>query len=121
MMATLFVDDILMTSSSISLLQQVQDTLKTKFSISALGPVSLILGMEVIRDEARGNLKLSQQKSVNSILGKFGIDSSNLSYTQDSKPASKDTLLKLSEKTKLLSYVWEPYLPGPEHKIRHSI
>ena len=41
-MLTLFVDDILLTGPSIGVLQDVQDTLKTKFSISELGPVSLI-------------------------------------------------------------------------------
>ena len=57
-MLTLFVDDILLTGPSIRVLQDVQDTLKTKFSISELGPVSLILGIEVTRDTERGTLQL---------------------------------------------------------------
>lgn len=61
-MSTLLVDDTLMTGPSIKLPQRVQDALKIRFSMSELGPVSLILGMEVIRDEAQGTLELSQQK-----------------------------------------------------------
>ncbi|CAM9515867.1 unnamed protein product [Sphacelaria rigidula] len=63
-MITLFVDDILATEQSIEILQSVQDTLKTKFAMSELGPVLLILGMEVIRDSERGFLKLPQLKDV---------------------------------------------------------
>ena len=69
-MLTLFVDDILLTGPSIRVLQDVQDTLKTKFSISELGPVSLILGIEVTRDTERGTLQLSQHKYVLELLKK---------------------------------------------------
>ncbi|CAM9668704.1 unnamed protein product, partial [Sphacelaria rigidula] len=44
-MLTLYVDDVLITGPSISILQQVQDALKSRFSISELGPVSLFLGI----------------------------------------------------------------------------
>ncbi|CAN0028815.1 unnamed protein product, partial [Sphacelaria rigidula] len=80
-MITLFVDDILVTGPSIEILQSVQDSLKTKISISELGPVSLILGMEVIRNSERGFLRLSQHKYVLNLLQKFKMDSCNTAYT----------------------------------------
>lgn len=52
-MLTPFVDGILMTGPSIDALQHVQDRLKTRLSISELGPVSPILDMEATIDEAR--------------------------------------------------------------------
>ncbi|CAM9388500.1 unnamed protein product [Sphacelaria rigidula] len=78
---TLFVDDILVTGPSIETLQSVQDTLKTNFSTSQLGPVSLLLGMEVIRDFERGFLKLSQHQYVLNFLQKFKMDSCNNVHT----------------------------------------
>ncbi|CAM9476172.1 unnamed protein product, partial [Sphacelaria rigidula] len=104
-MLTLFVDDILMTGPSINLLHEVQDLLKTKFSISELGPVSLILRMEVIRDEARGTLKLWQHNYVKYLLLKFGMDSSNPVHTPGTpgqlfEDTPEDNFLGLSERTK---------------------
>ncbi|CAM9889682.1 unnamed protein product [Sphacelaria rigidula] len=89
-MLTLFVDEISMAGPSINLLRQVQDLLKTKFSISKLGPVSLILGMEVVRDEARGTLRLSQHNYVKLLLLKFGMESSNPVHT----PGTPDQLIE---------------------------
>ena len=80
-MLTLFVDDILLTGPSVSLLHQIQDMLKKKFSISELGPVSLILGMEVVRDEKAGTLKISQGKYVESVLMKYNMEKSNPVHT----------------------------------------
>ena len=80
-MLTLYVDDVLITGPSIGILQQIQDRLKSTFSISELGPVSLILGIEVIRDEAQGTLKLSQRKYVEATLKRFGMESSNPVHT----------------------------------------
>ncbi|CAM9822775.1 unnamed protein product [Sphacelaria rigidula] len=109
-MITLYVDDFLMTGPSISILQQVQDALKSRFSLSELGPISLILGIEVIRDEARGTLKLSQHRYVESMLKKFGMESSNPVHTPGTPThlvgdASEDTFLELSEKTKYQAMV----------------
>ncbi|CAM9207064.1 unnamed protein product [Sphacelaria rigidula] len=80
-MITLFVDDILVTGPSIEILQSVKDTLKTKFSISELGPVSLIEGMEVIRNSERGFFQLSQHKYVLNFPQKFKMDSCNTVHT----------------------------------------
>ena len=55
-MLNLFAVDILLTGPSIKLRQAVQDTLKTKLSFSDLGPVSIILGIEIARDTERMSL-----------------------------------------------------------------
>ncbi|CAM9784845.1 unnamed protein product, partial [Sphacelaria rigidula] len=109
-MLSLFVDDILMTGPSINLLHQVQDLLKTELSISELGSVSLILGVEVVRDEARGTLKLSQHNYVKFLLEKIGMDSSNLVHTPGTQhqlieDAPGDNFLEPSEKTKYQAVV----------------
>ncbi|CAM9970128.1 unnamed protein product, partial [Sphacelaria rigidula] len=109
-MLTLFVDDVLMTGPSISILQHVQDALKSRFSISELGPVPLIIGIEVIRDEVRGALKLSQHRCVESMLKKFGMKTSNPVHTTGTPTqlvddAPEDASLEPSEKTKYQAMV----------------
>ncbi|CAM9888187.1 unnamed protein product [Sphacelaria rigidula] len=110
LMLTLYVNDVLMTGPSITILRQVQDALKSRFSISELGPVSLILGIEVIRDKVRGTLKLSQHRYVESMLKKFGMESSNPVHTPGTPTqliddAPEDTFLEPSEKTKCQAMV----------------
>ena len=99
-----------MTGPSIGILQQVQDRLKSTFSISELGPVSLILGIEVIRDEAQGTLKLSQRKYVEATLKRFGMESSNPVHTSGTpnqliNDTAEDTFLEPLEKTKYQAMV----------------
>ncbi|CAM9968139.1 unnamed protein product, partial [Sphacelaria rigidula] len=110
MMPTLYVDDVLMTGPSISILQQVQDAPKSRFSIPELGPLSLTLGIQVIRDEARGTLKLSQHRYVESMPKKFGMVSSNPVHTPGTPAqlvggAPEDAFLEPSEKTKYQAMV----------------
>lgn len=65
-MLTSYVDGIMMTGSSINVLQHVQDLLKTLlFFISELGPVPVFLGIETIGDGARGALELSLHEQWN--------------------------------------------------------
>ncbi|CAM9885939.1 unnamed protein product, partial [Sphacelaria rigidula] len=74
--------NILVMGPSVEVSQSVQDTLKTIFSISKLGPVSLTLIVEVTRDSERGGfLKLSQHKYVLNLLQKFKMESCNTVYT----------------------------------------
>ena len=80
-MLTLFVDDILRSGPSMKILQAVQDTLKAKFSISDLGPVSITLGIEITRDTERGTMKLSQRNYVASLPQRFNMDTCNPVHT----------------------------------------
>ncbi|CAN0021391.1 unnamed protein product [Sphacelaria rigidula] len=125
-MLTPFVDDKLMPGPSINVLHQVQNLLETNFSISELGPVSLILGMEVIRDEARGTQKLSQHNCVKSLLLKFGMESSHPIHTPGTpdqlvEDTPEDNFLGAVGQNEVPSHGREPHLFGAEHKIRHCI
>ena len=73
----------------------MQDTLSTTFPISELGPVSLILGMEVTRDTERGTLQLSQHKYVLESLKKNGMESCNLVHS----PGIPDQNVENTEET----------------------
>jgi hypothetical protein len=65
------VDDILLTSSDVSLLLETKKFLSSKFDMKELGEASFILGIEIHRDRSKGVLGLSQKAYIEKILKKF--------------------------------------------------
>jgi hypothetical protein len=63
----LYVDDILLASSDVSLLLQTKNFLSSKFDMKDLGEASFVLGIEIRRDRSKGVLGLSQ----NAYIAKF--------------------------------------------------
>jgi len=61
-----YVDDIILTGNSSSLVHQVISSLSSHFSLKDLGPLSYFLGVEVHRDSK--GLLLSQAKYVSDLL-----------------------------------------------------
>ena len=57
----LYVDDILLASSDVSLLQETKKFLSSNFDITDLGEASYVLGIEIHRDRNNGVLGLSQK------------------------------------------------------------
>lgn len=62
----LYVDDIILTASSIDFLRTIMSTLSTEFSMTDLGDLNFFLGISVIRD--RHGMFLSQQQYALDIL-----------------------------------------------------
>lgn len=67
----LYVDDILLASSDINLLNETKSFLSKHFDMKDLGEASYVLGIEIKRDRARCLLGLSQQSYINKILKRF--------------------------------------------------
>ena len=65
-------DDTLLASSDVSLLQETKKSLSSNFDITSLGEASYVLGIEIHRDRNNGVLGLSQkaylEKVVKSII-----------------------------------------------------
>ena len=70
---TLYVDDLLIIGCGITVINGIKWKLMEKFKMRDLGNVSLVLGMPVIRDRAKGSLTTSQESYTESILERFGI------------------------------------------------
>ena len=68
----LYVDDILLASSDVSLLQETKK-LSSKLDMKDLGEVSFVLGIEIHRDRRKGVLGLSQKAYIERILKKFSM------------------------------------------------
>ncbi|WVZ79892.1 hypothetical protein U9M48_027417 [Paspalum notatum var. saurae] len=84
----LYVDDVIITASTTSLLQQLTASLKSAFPMKDLGPLQHFLGVAVTRSSS--GMVLSQQQYILDILDRAGM--------ADCKPCSTpvDTQAKLS-------------------------
>ena len=69
----LYVDDILLASSDVSLLLETKKFLSSKFDMKDLGEASFVLGIEIHRDRNKGVLGLSQKAYIERILKKFSM------------------------------------------------
>ena len=71
---TLYVDDLLVAGSNISVIEDIKRKLMDKFKMSDMGNVSLVLGMQVTRDRERGTLTITQEEYTRSILVRFAME-----------------------------------------------
>jgi hypothetical protein len=71
----LYVDDIVLTASSPTLLQRAITALKTEFAMKDLGPLHFFLGVAVQRHQ--DNLFLSQRQYTLDIIGRHGMRNCN--------------------------------------------
>ncbi|CAL2240845.1 unnamed protein product [Prunus armeniaca] len=69
----LYVDDILLASSNLSLLHDTKRMLSNYFEMSDLGEANFVLGIEISRDRERGLLGLSQKGYIERILKRFNM------------------------------------------------
>eukprot|EP00253_Pinus_taeda_P026081 PITA_26081 len=70
----LYVDDMLLASKSIEEINRLKAQMARTFDMKDLGAARQILGMEIFRDRSNGKLWLSQQKYIEKILLRFGMD-----------------------------------------------
>jgi hypothetical protein len=69
----LYVDDILLASSDVTLLQETKGFLSSKFDMKDLGEASFVLGIEIHRDRNKGVLGLSQKSYIEKMLKKYSM------------------------------------------------
>ena len=86
-----YVDDLLITSNSMTLIRHVITDLSHKFSIKDLGPLNFFLGVEVI--PTSNGLFLSQQKYIRDLLARFNMES----IKETTTPLSSTTHLILND------------------------
>ncbi|KAM1133510.1 hypothetical protein ACFX19_043460 [Malus domestica] len=70
----LYVDDILLASSDMSLLQATKSMLTQNFDMKDLGEDRFVLGIEIVRDRAMKSLGLSQRQYIDRIAKRFNMD-----------------------------------------------
>ena len=71
---SIHVDDILLFSNDLSMLNDEKKSIASKFKIDDMGEVKHILGMLIKRDRARGKMTISQSKYLEGVLKRFGME-----------------------------------------------
>ena len=69
----LYVDDILLASSDVSLLLETKKFLSLKFDMKDLGEASFVLGIEIYQDRRKWVLGLSQKAYIEKVLKKLSM------------------------------------------------
>ncbi|GAB2274148.1 hypothetical protein Dimus_039069 [Dionaea muscipula] len=72
----LYVDDMLLISKSMSLIEKIKKKLNSEFDMKDLGHAKKILGMEIERDRKLGELKLHQTSYIKKVCSKFKMENS---------------------------------------------
>jgi hypothetical protein len=73
----LYVDDILLTNSDVSLLLETKRFLSSNFDMKDLGEASFVLGIKIHRDRRKKVLGLSQKAYLEKVLKKFSMHACN--------------------------------------------
>ena len=71
----LYVDDLVLASSSDKMLKTIKSALSDRFEMTDLGKLNFFLGMEI--DQEPGKVSMRQTKFAKDVLTKFGMDNSN--------------------------------------------
>lgn len=68
-----YVDDVLVTGSSLDLIAQTKSDLKMRFEMTDSGKCTFVLGIELV-DGPNGSVTMCQRRYVDDILKRFGMD-----------------------------------------------
>ena len=79
--STLYVDDVLLLAKDRKGLERINRKLMGRFSMTDMGDVSLVLGMEVTRDRTKGTVTITQENYVKSLLERYGMGNCNPAHT----------------------------------------
>ena len=78
---TLYVDDVLLLGKDRKVLERIKRKLMGRFSMTDMGDVSLVLGMEVTRDRTKGTVSITHENYVKSLLERYGMGNCNPAHT----------------------------------------
>jgi hypothetical protein len=93
------VDDCTITGTSQSLLDDYKRRINAVFTMTDLGPISWLLGIEVKRDRQNRTISLCQKSYIESILARFGLEDAkplaipmdvNISFSKDQCPTTPE-------------------------------
>ena len=77
----LYVDDALLLGKDRKVLERSKRKLMGRFSMTDMGDVSSVFGMEVTRDRTKGTVTITQENYVKSLLERYGMGNCNPAHT----------------------------------------
>ena len=78
---TVYVDDVLLLGKDRKVLERIKRELMGRFSMTDMGDVSLVFGMEVARDRTKVTVTITQENYVKSLLERYGMGNYNPAHT----------------------------------------
>ena len=78
---TLYVDDVLLLGKDRKGLERIKWKLMGRFSMTDMGDVSLVFGMEVTHDRTKGTVAITQENYVKSLLEQYEMGNCNPAHT----------------------------------------
>ena len=78
---TFYVDDVLLLGKDRKVPERIKRKLMGRFSMTDMGDVSLVFGMEVTRDRTKGTVTITQENFVKSLLERYGMGNCNPAHT----------------------------------------
>ena len=103
---TLYVDDILMASNNLRLLETTKSWLSSKFEMKDMGEASFVLGVKILRNRPKRLLGITQETYIKNILKRYNLS--------DCKPMDTPVM-----KGVLLSTDMGPKTPQEKERMRH--
>jgi len=85
----LYVDDLLLIGNSKSTIDKLKGEFKKRFEMKDLGPVAVMLGIEIKRDRPNRKLYISQKEYTENVLSRFGMEQSRPVTTPMERPTSR--------------------------------
>nr|GFC48986.1 retrovirus-related Pol polyprotein from transposon TNT 1-94 [Tanacetum cinerariifolium] len=79
LIVSLYVDDMIYTSSSTRLISKFKSSMKSMFEMTDLGELQYFLGLEMIQKQE--GIFLSQKKYIDDTLKKYNMINCNIEYT----------------------------------------
>ena len=70
----IYVDDIIPVSNDVNMLKVEKESLRQEFEMTDQGEIHFILGMSIKRDRTTRTLSISQEKYLESLLNRFGME-----------------------------------------------
>ena len=123
---TLYVDDVLLLGKDVLVLRRIKQKLMSRFSMTDIGDVSLVLGMGVTRDHVMGTVTITQEKYTKSLLERYGMPSSNSTCTSGvgkelSLDQPQERLVSKEEKQRLQAITGSVMYLGHGDSLWHLI
>ena len=78
---TLYVDDVLLHGKDRKVLERIKRKLMGRFSMTDMGDVSLVFGMQVNRDRTKGTVTITHENDVKSSMERYGMGNCNIART----------------------------------------
>ncbi|GMF21066.1 unnamed protein product [Phytophthora fragariaefolia] len=126
MLLTVYVDDLLVMGPP-ALCARVAAQLNAKFTLTSLGNVKYLLGIEITLDGVHSKVAFSQRAHINKLLKKFGLANSYGGWKPQTtsasravaKPWSKQTDFSYQKLAGGLQYLVPGSRPDIAHALRH--